>query len=112
MPPPINPKVLETVDAMCRGVGIEQAILRHGPKECKNLRHNLRKHMRKHQALAASSTSNSSSTAVDLSFDARVLCDFAVKAATAAKPRQPRQQLPPLERVHSPSPPTRTVGKK
>ena len=83
MPTPINPKVSKAVDAMCRGVGIEQAIRRYGLKECNNLRHNLRKHMRKRQALAARSTSTSS-TAVDLSSDAEVLCDFAAKAAAAA----------------------------
>ena len=82
MAPPINPKVFKAVDAMCRGVGIEQAILRYGLKECNNLLHNLRKHMRKRQAPVARSTSTSS-TAVDLSSDAEVLCDFAAKAAAA-----------------------------
>ena len=75
MAPPINPKVSKAVDAMCRDVGIEQAILRYGLKECNNLRHNLRKHMRKRQAPVARSTSTSS-TAVDLSSDAEILCDY------------------------------------
>ena len=56
MAPPINPKVSKAVDAMCRDVGIEQAILRYGLKECNNLRHNLRKHMRNRQAPVARST--------------------------------------------------------
>ena len=80
MPPPINPKVLEAVDAMCRGVGIDQAIQSYGLKDCENLRRNLRRHMQKRQAPVARSTSTSS-TAVDVSSDAEVLCDFAAKAA-------------------------------
>ena len=82
--PPINPNVLEAVDAMCRGVGIDQAIQHNGLKNCDSLRRNLRKHVQKRQALAAcssTSTRSTSSTAVDLSSDAEVLCDFAAKAA-------------------------------
>ena len=78
MAPPINPKVLKAVNAMCRGVGIDRAIQSNGIKDCENLRHNLRKHMRKRQAPIARSISTSS-TAVDLSSDAEVLCDFAAK---------------------------------
>ena len=78
MTPPINPNVLEAVDAMCRGVGIDQAIQHNGLKNCDSLRRNLRKHVQKRQAPVARSTSTSS-TAVDLSCDAEALCDFAAK---------------------------------
>ena len=83
MPPPINPKVSKAVNAMCRGVGIDRAIQSNGLKNCDSLRRNLRKHVQKRQAPVARSTSTSR-TAVDLSFDAEVLCDFAEKAAAAA----------------------------
>ena len=78
MPPPINPKVLKAVNAMCRSVGIDRATQSNGLKDCENLRHNLCKHMRKRQAPIARSISTSS-TAVDLSSDAEVLYDFAAK---------------------------------
>ena len=53
MPPPINPKVLKAVNAMCRGVGIDRAIQSNGLKYCEYLRRNLRRHMQKRQAPAA-----------------------------------------------------------
>ena len=87
MAPPIDPKVLKAVDAMCRGVGIDQAIQKNGLKNCDSVRRNLRKHVQNRQAPAACSStiSSPSSTAVDLSSDATVLCDFAAKAAAAAE---------------------------